>query len=43
MEVTVTTNFDLSNLDIDNMMTIGIHNSARELQRIARQNAPYDT
>jgi hypothetical protein len=43
MLVEITQNFDLWKLDIEHLMTIGIHNSARELQRIARQNAPYDT
>lgn len=43
MLIKVSTNFDLSDLSIDKMNQIWLHNSLRELQSIARENAPYVT
>ena len=43
MLVKVSTNFDLSELDMSKLTTIWLENSTRRIQSIARQNAPYDT
>jgi len=43
MKITVSTNFDLSELDISKLTVIWLENSTREIQSIARANAPYQT
>jgi hypothetical protein len=43
MKISVNINFDLSALDIAHLTVIGLENSSREIQSIARVNAPYDT
>lgn len=43
MLITADINFDLSEMDIEKLIQIALNNSAREIQRTARENAPYDT
>lgn len=43
MEIIVKKNFDLNRLNVRQMIDIGLRNSVRELQAIARENAPIDT
>lgn len=43
MLIKVSTNFDLSELNIQRLTTIWLENSTRQIQSIARENAPYDT
>lgn len=43
MKISVKTNFDLSEMDMGHLITIGLQNSSREIQNLARANAPYET
>lgn len=43
MKINITTNFNLGKLDMWRVNQIGLVNSSQELQRIAQENAPYDT
>lgn len=43
MEVTIKTNFDFGKFDTNRLIEMGIHNSLRPIQSIARAGAPVET
>lgn len=42
LSIAIKSNFDLSKFNVPQMIDIGLNNSARPLQSIARENAPID-